>query len=249
MNQKQQLFWAQAMGLLKQTMNCTYCEELMTQCECKNSTDGFKWQCRNSSCSHRYTYKNVRTNCCFKNFNLKLVTLLKVLYYWSKGFQQHEILSVVNVSRHFLVKFENFLSNQIKKYFLLHPVKLGGMNRVCQIDETMLNFKVKSHVGRGPREKIWCFGIVDPTFSPALGYCCVVPNRTTQTLFEIIRNVCLEGTTIISDEWPAYTRIQESLSFNHFKVCHKENFIDPVTRRNTQNVESYWNKLKLAIKK
>jgi hypothetical protein len=74
----------------------------------------------------------------------------------------------------------NFFCEKIKIYFERYPIKLGGSNRFCQIDESKLNFNVKSHVSRDPREKIWCFGIADTT--TALGYCCVVSDRTANTL-------------------------------------------------------------------
>jgi hypothetical protein len=112
----------------------------------------------------------------------------------------------------------------------------------------MLNFKVKSHVGRGPRRKIWCFGIVDATFTSALGFLKIVPDRTANILLPIIGEVVREGSVILSDEWPAYRQIQTVLGLTHFSVCHKENFIHPISGIHTQNVESYWNKLKMVIK-
>lgn len=249
MTQQERIFWAQENDFFVKESRCNYCGTLMQLKKCRNSTDGFKWKCCTYSCTKYKTYKSVRKDGCFENFSLDLVTIVKVCFYWAHGLQQCEIIRLLKISRSVCFKFEKFFSIKLRKYFELYPVKLGGFNRFCQIDETMVNFKVKSHVGRGPREKIWCFGIVDTSTVPSLGYCCIVCDRKTSTLLPIIERVCRPGTTIISDEWPAYNKISQSLGMSHFKVCHKENFVDPVSLKHTQNIESYWNSLKLAIKK
>lgn len=245
---KERIFWAQDNGFFVRNMDCSYCVRSMELLNSKKACDGYWWRCMNSECSKYQTTKSVRSGGCFENFSMDIVTLIKVIVLWSNGVQQYKILKLLPVSRSFLHKFENFMCNKIERYFEINPVFLGGVNRTCQIDETMINFKVKSHVGRGPREKIWVFGIVDTSYSPALGYVEVVPNRTSATLFPIIQRVIRPGTVIISDEWPAYGNIENDLGFSHFKVCHKENFVTPETLLHTQNVESYWNRLKLVLK-
>lgn len=249
MSDEERVFWAQDNGFFRRYMLCTHCSSSMNLIASKTAGDKLCWQCRNYTCSKYQTLKSVRIGGCFEQFSTSLVTLLKIMNLWAHGIQQHEIIRLLSVSRSLLMKFENFLSQKLHLYFITNPVQLGGVNRICQIDESMLNFKVKSHVGRGPREKIWCFGIVDTTYSPSIGYVCIVPNRTAGTLIPIIQRVVRPGTTIISDEWPAYRNIEAITGLRSYTICHKENFVCPQTGNHTQNVESYWNKLKIIIKK
>ena len=60
--------------------------------------------------------------------------------------------------------------------------------------------------------------------------------------------VVFNGFDIYSDCWAAYRQIQGRLGFEHGTVNHRFNFVDPVTGVHTQNVESYWNRLKRKIK-
>lgn len=249
MSDAQKVAWAQDNEFVPRYMQCIHCQQFMVLIKSLHSVDGFCWQCRNYTCSKYQTRKHLRKGGCFETFSTDIVTLAKLMYFWSQNLQQNEILKLTNVSRSLVYKFESFVYKQLAKYFEINPIMLGGPNRICQIDETMLNFKVKSHVGRGPRDKIWCFGIVDTTFVPALGYVCVVPNRTANTLLPIITRVVRPGTIIVSDEWPGYNKIEIITGLDHFRVCHKENFVCTETGMHTQNIESYWNKIKIIIKK
>lgn len=49
----------------------------------------------------------------------------------------------------------------------------------------------------------------------------------------------LLGTTIISDCWKAYDRLNEH-GFEHLKVNHSINFKDPDTGAHTNKIESTW---------
>ena len=65
----------------------------------------------------------------------------------------------------------------------------------------MVNHKLKAHRGRIPKEQIWDFCIVETSFCPSRGFCCLVKNRSSETLLKIISDVVKEGSTIYSDEF------------------------------------------------
>ena len=53
-----------------------------------------------------------------------------------------------------------------------------------------------------------------------------------------------------SDSWSAYRQVQRLPSVaQHDMVNHSLNFVDPVTGVHTQNVESYWNRVKTKFKR
>ncbi|MGL6009322.1 MAG: transposase [Culicoidibacterales bacterium] len=113
----------------------------------------------------------------------------------------------------------------------------------------MVNYKAKSHRGRAPRRQIWCLTMVDTSTSPALGYVACVANRKAETLLPIITSVVRPGSKILTDEFKAYDSLIHDPRYFLRRVCHKYNFVCPISGNHTQHVESFNNKLKLAIKK
>ena len=93
------------------------------------------------------------------------------------------------------------------------------------------------------------FGMVDTSHSPALGFVEVVQTRDAATLLPIIRQHIAPGSTVHSDEWRAYNCIQSSSGLTHGVVNHSLHFVDPTTGIHTQHVESYWNRIKIKLKR
>lgn len=66
-----------------------------------------------------------------------------------------------------------------------------------------------------------------------------VENRNRETLTALIKEWVLPGTTIISDHWKAYDHLGEE-GYEHLKVNHSVNFVDPTTGAHTNAIESTW---------
>ena len=71
--------------------------------------------------------------------------------------------------------------------------------------------------------------------------------RDAATLLPIIQAHSAPGTIIHSDEWSAYRRVSSLPT--HSTVNHSLHFVDPATGTHTQNIESYWGRVKRRIKK
>ena len=93
------------------------------------------------------------------------------------------------------------------------------------------------------------FELVDASQSPALGYMEVVPRRDTVALLSIINAHTAPGTIVHSDEWAAYRRAQNLPTASHGMVNYSVTFVDPTTGVHTQNVESYWCRVKTKLKR
>ena len=74
----------------------------------------------------------------------------------------------------------------------------------------------------------------------------VVPARDANTLLPIITSHTAPGTTIHSDQWRAYKSVS---MLPAGVVNHSLHFVDPATGVHTQTVESYWNRVKIKLKR
>ena len=84
----------------------------------------------------------------------------------------------------------------------------------------------------------------------ALGYMQVVAQRNAATMLPIIQQHVAPGTIIHSDEWRAYSRTAHLPNVaSHQTVNHSIEFVNSVTGAHTQNVESYWNRAKIKLKR
>ena len=90
----------------------------------------------------------------------------------------------------------------------------------------------------------------DTSQSPALGMMCIVLNRSAATLLPIIQRHVRPGTVIHSDEWAAYRRVLQLNSVaQHNVINHSLHFVDAASNTHTQNIESYWNRVKRKFKR
>ena len=106
------------------------------------------------------------------------------------------------------------------------------------------------HRGRSTTHELWVFGLVDTSRTPALGYMEIVSDRTAATLLPIIQAHVAPGTIIHSDQWAAYNSVPSLPNIGSYSVVnHSLHFVDLATGTHTQNVESYWNRVKTKFKR
>lgn len=138
---------------------------------------------------------------------------------------------------------------QLETSTVQDPIKLGGIDLIVQIDESVI---VKAKYNRGhalQRAQRWIFGIHDITSK--LSFICFVNNRDRDTLRPIISNIVLPGSFINSDCWGAYEfhdQLPHPQPYRHGTVNHSQTFIDPITGVHTNNVEALWSRCKKQFK-
>ena len=92
--------------------------------------------------------------------------------------------------------------------------------------------------------------MVDTSQQPALGYMEVVPTRDAATLLPIMWQHVADGSIVWSDMWTTYNGIQLlPIVSNHDTVNHSVEFINRATGVHTQHIDSYWNRVKIKLKR
>ena len=234
---------------IKGSMICLVCKQEMHLKITKDGVDGYNWRCMNYVCLKYQSTKSLRSGSWLANYKMSGKDILKFLLLWSFKFDINSICNLTGLSQSTVKRLRTFILEKIKNFYDTNPVKLGGPGINVQIDETMVNYKAKSHRGRSPREQIWALVIVDVSRTPSKCFVKIVENRTASTLLPIISSVVRSGSIISTDEFLAYSRLAQMNDYEHKTVCHKYHFIDPQTNTHTQHVESCNNSLKYAIKK
>lgn len=116
---------------------------------------------------------------------------------------------------------------------------LVGPGMVVQIDASLIA-RCKYNVGQMV-EPQWVFSIYDT--SKELGHIKLVDDRRAETLIPLIQKYVVTGSTIHSDQWPAYDRLSQ-LGFNHLTLNNLKHFVDPNTGTCTNAIEADWSHVK-----
>ncbi|KAG0420347.1 hypothetical protein EQH57_0186 [Dictyocoela roeselum] len=156
------------------------------------------------------------------------------------------MINYLNINKNTILRIINKIIDKIPDpnfYFN----KLGGENKVVQVDETTLNYKVKSHRGRPPENRTDALCIIEFYGEIKRVFACIIDNKEEETIVPIICSQVACNTTIWTDEHGAYANL-EDYNYVHDTVCHKYNFINENTGVNTQAVECFNNLLKKEIK-
>lgn len=235
----------QRIGLLHSYRDCPHCEASMRlkKVNSSKSKDGFVWRCRGKRCNKEL---GLRTGTFFSRSKLDLATIITEVYLWC-----NEMATVKAskkeaglVSHGTITDWKNFCRDICAEYFLKYPCRIGGENKIVEIDESCF-VRRKFNVGRLVKTQ-WVFGGYDVETKD--GFLVAVEDRTAATLLPIIEEFILPGSIIVSDLWKAYDTIS-NLGYLHLRVNHSLNFVDPTSGACTNHVERMWGMAKQRNKR
>ncbi|KCZ81096.1 hypothetical protein H312_01462, partial [Anncaliia algerae PRA339] len=118
---------------------------------------------------------------------------------------------------------------------------------IIQIDETMMNFKCKSHRGRSTLNKTDALVIIEYQNKIKRAFAKIIPNKESRTIIPIVVSQVASSSIIWTDEHKSY-KCLKNLGFEHDRVCHKYEFVNKLNGINTQAVESFNNCIKIKKK-
>ncbi|KCZ80791.1 hypothetical protein H312_01798 [Anncaliia algerae PRA339] len=246
-NKKELIDYLMANKLIKREQFCMSCYEKMKLVEYQAIRDGFMFRCMNKACKDYKKRHSIKSGSFFENLNTDFLSIFKILTRWCCDQPQHSIRKKLNLHQKTIQKVILRLLDKIGPIDFSED-KLGGREAIVQVDETMLNYRCKSHRGRSSRNRTDAITIVEYKNNITRASAKVISNKEAATLLPIIIEQVKPFSTIYTDEFRSYSALT-SYGFFHGTVCHKYNFINKDTGVNTQGVESFNSQIKLEIKR
>jgi hypothetical protein len=180
------------------------------------------WCCTTKSCRKEVGYLK---GSWFEGAHLSLKDIFQLSYFFCR--QTHTYDEIIfdmqregsNISSATINEYMQFYRTVIAQHFVKNPLKIGGPGVTVEIDESVIT-KRKYHRGALRAEEQWFFGGVERGSNRC--FICPVERRNADTLLPIIKQYILPGTTIISDMWAAYNRIDQLPEmYEHYTVNHR----------------------------
>ena len=109
-----------------------------------------------------------------------------------------------------------------------------------------LGGKRKYNRGRIPNVQTrYLLGIIDKINEKA--FVQFVPKRDFLNIILTITRHVMPGCVINTDGARVYNHLNQ-MNYTHHVVIHRENFVDPITRKHTNWIEGFWGNLKMKLK-
>lgn len=232
---------------IRREVMCVSCGIYMSLSKYTKSKDKYGWRCYNSKCKNHKKYFSIRINSFFNDFSIPFVDVFRIIIKYGCRVPLYCIINSIRFNRETTSKVIQHLKALIPQADFSND-KLGGPGKIIQVDETMLNYKIKSHRGRTPNNKTDALCIVETIGSITKCYAEIINDKKMSTILPIIIKHVSANSVIHTDEHGAYCKLKDYF-LEHSTVCHKYEFVNSNDGTHTQSIESFHNELKLEIKR
>jgi transposase-like protein len=120
--------------------------------------------------------------------------------------------------------------------------KIGGPKKTVEINES--KFGPRKYHGGHPDKGQWVLGGVKRESGKT--FLVQVPDRTADILMAVINAWFEPGTTVISDCWGTYRRL-DTEAYTHRTVNHSIGFVDEHTGVHTNSINNTWRHVKAFL--
>ena len=148
--------------LLASYRQCSQCSSDMKLAETTRVNDGYMWRCTNKRCR---TWMSIRSGSFFEESNIPLSNWLHVMYLWAIQLTGSKISRLTGFSKPTVIRALGELRTICSNKILNSGMKIGGVGKTVEIDESKFGAKRKYQWGRaclepsneGPRK--CCFSV------------------------------------------------------------------------------------------
>ncbi|KAG0436895.1 hypothetical protein DMUE_3986 [Dictyocoela muelleri] len=227
-------------GVFSDERTCSKCCFNMTLCNRETSIDQLEFRC--GKCDNKST---IRKHTFLEGSKLSSFEVFSIIVCYCENKGNTDCHNVTGISLPIITKWYKKLRMASKKILTESMSKLGGEDKIVEIDETVV-VKRKYNKGRIKRTK-WLFGCIERGSNNFLIR--NIDNRTKDELLRVIQETVLENTQIHSDMWSSYMSIfSSSQDYTHLSVNHSQNFVNPENGDHTQSIEALWSRLKSTLR-
>ena len=221
------------LGLIASNMQCPSCHAEMRFCCRPHTTDGYRWACRKVVDGRRCNaYRSIRYSSWFSESHLTFLQVMLLTYHIVRRLPARNIRMELHLAEHTVTDWTMFCREAMMDYVARSSEKLGGPGKIVEIDESCFG---RRKYNRGTlRNTTWVFGGVERQSGRT--FLVPVPDRSADTLTNIIHTWIEPQTTVISDCWAGY-RLLSDEGYTHHTVNHTVDFVDPHTGAHTNTIE------------
>ena len=237
---EQVVLYALTNRILKSEAECPKCKSPMVLQNFSQAPEGRALRC--TACRHRLS---IRTGTILEECNIGLSELFKFAYKWANDEKMKDIQRELRVTTTTTSRLAHKLVAACIHWSKKGDHRLGGPDRIVEIDETQLSRR-KHEKGRlVPGSAVWIFGGIDRESKEV--FLEWVKSRSEETLVPVIQEHIRPGTKIHSDSWRAYNHLDNigrASPYSHGVVNHSKNYVDPESGVHTQEIERLWREFK-----
>jgi hypothetical protein len=201
---------------------------------------GKMFHCRSRNCRKKFS---IFRNSFFAKSKLQCNQALLLCYFWLGGDKYTQIRRYTGHSSATVSAFTGYCRQLVSSSLDDVDGMIGGEGIVVELDESKFG---KRKYNRGHRvEGVWVLGGVERTELRAV-FAEVVPDRTAETLLEVIGRHVSRGSINHTDLWRGYTNLSSSLGLLHKTVNHSLHFVSE-EGVHTNTIEGTWNGIKFMV--
>lgn len=199
------------------------------------------WRCTRRTCRKQ---KSIRRGSFFTNSNLSVSKTLLIGYAWLLKMPNTSIIPFTKCSSRTVSEYTGFFRQLVADTLDFEDFIIGGNGITVEIDECKLG---KRKHNRGHHvEGVWVLGGVERTERRGV-FLVAVPDRSTETLMNVIVRHVRPGSIILTDLWRGYSALAPTLMYEHRTVNHSETFVNPEDGTCTNTIEGTWNGIRLSM--